>query len=64
VWAVAVEGKYASLIFFGEMREHRSEACGKAVTFLRNYSHFVACQPRQLAYVRVRAHDGNFHIVQ
>src|SRR5713101_1005927 len=64
VWAVAVEGNGASLMSFCEVRKHRSEACSKTFTFLRNYAHFVACQPRQLVYVPVRAHDGNFHIAQ
>ena len=68
VWAVAVEGNDASLMTFSmivrEVRKHRSEACGKTFTFLRNYAHFAACQLRQLVYVRVRAHDGNFHIAQ
>src|SRR5882724_350332 len=62
--AIAVEGNGASLMTFCEVRKHRSEACGKTFTFLRNYHRFVACQPRQLVYVRVRAHDGNFHIAQ
>src|ERR1700736_1609571 len=64
VWAVAVEGNGASLTTFCEVGKHRSEACGKTFTFLRNYARFVACPPRQLVYVRVRAHDGNFHIAQ
>ena len=64
VWAVAVEGNDASLMTFREVRKHRSEACSKTFTFLRNYVYFVACQLRQLVYVRVRAHDGNFHIAQ
>src|ERR1700731_4512719 len=64
VWAVAVEGNGASLMTFCEVRKHRREACSKTFTFLRNYARFDACQPRQLDYVRVRAHDGNFHIAQ
>ena len=64
VWAVAVEGNDASLMIFCEVRKHRSEACGKTFTFLRNYAHFVACQLGQLVYIGVRAHDGNFHIAQ
>ncbi len=64
VWAVAVEGNDASLMIFREVRKHRSEACSKTFTFLRNYAHFAACQLRQFVYVRVRAHDGNFHIAQ
>jgi hypothetical protein len=64
VWAVAVEGNGAASMIFSEVREYRSEACGKAFTFLRNYACFVACQLRQLHYVRGRAHDGNFHIAQ
>src|SRR5436853_4558257 len=54
VWAVAVEGNNASLMTFCEVRKHRSEACSKTFTFLRNYARFVACQLRQLVYVRVR----------
>src|SRR6202035_1950837 len=64
VWAVAVEGNNASLMTLCKVRKHRSEACNKAFTFLRNYARFVAYQPRQLVYVRVRAHDRNFHIAQ
>src|SRR5205807_4042019 len=69
VWTVAVEGNNASLIgvaamIWREVREHRSEACGKTLSLLRNYSHITACQLRQLVYVRVRAHDGNFHLAQ
>src|ERR1700688_1819098 len=68
VWAVAVEGNHASLMMtFREVRKHRSEARGKAFTFLCNYARFVvcelrACQLRQLVDVRLRAHDGNFYI--
>src|SRR5581483_10267524 len=63
VWAVAVKGDDASLMIFSlmigrEVRKHRSEACSKTFTFLRNDARLVACQPRQLVYVRVRAHDG------
>src|SRR6202047_3535249 len=61
VWAVAVEGNGASLMVFREVRKHRSEACSKSFTFLRNYARLTACQLCQLVYVRVRAHDGNFH---
>src|SRR2546425_3409499 len=67
VWAVAVEGNYASLmggplmifaLMIGrEVRKHRSEACSKTITFLGNYARSVACQPRQLVYVGFRAHD-------
>src|ERR1700719_375489 len=67
VWAVAVEGNNASLMgvplmvflfMIGrEVRKHRSEACGKTLTFLRNYARFIACQLRQVVYVRLRAHD-------
>src|ERR1700758_2515670 len=64
VWAVAVEGNGASLMTLCEVRKHRSEPCSKTLTFLRNYARFVACQLRQLVYVRVRAHDGNFRIAQ
>ena len=64
MWTVAIEGNDASLMIFREVRKHRSEACSKTLTFLRNYARFVACQLRQLVYVRVRAHDGNFHIAQ
>ena len=53
VWAVAVEGNGASLMIFCEVRKHRSEACSKTFTFLRNYARFVACQLRQFVYVRV-----------
>src|ERR1700751_1086867 len=63
VWAVAVEGNGASLMTF-EVRKHRSEAGSKTFPFLRNYGHFFACQPRQLVYVRGRAHDGNPRITQ
>src|ERR1700676_1048638 len=64
VWAVAVEGNNASLMTFCKVRKHRSEACGKTFTFLRNYARFIVFQPRQLVHVRVWAHDGNFHIAQ
>src|SRR2546423_6251092 len=64
VWAVAVEGNGASLMTFCEVCEHRGEPSGKTFTFLGNYPHFVTCQLRQLVYVGVRAHDGNFHIAQ
>src|SRR6266478_3336159 len=64
MWAVAVEGNGASLTTLREMRKHRSEARSYTFTFLCNYARCVACQPRQLVYVRVRAHDGNFHIAQ
>src|SRR5882757_6301927 len=64
VWAVAVEGNDASLMTFCEVRKHRSEARSKTLTFLRNNARFVACQLRQFVYVRVGAHDGNFHIAQ
>src|SRR2546423_7218737 len=64
VWAVAVEGNDASLMVLREVRKHRSEACGKTLTLLGNHAHFTACQLRQLDYVGVRAHDGNFHIRQ
>src|SRR5438067_5791549 len=64
VGAVTVEGNGASLMVFREVRKHRSEARSKTFPFLRNYARFTACQLRQLAYVRVRAHDGNFHIAQ
>ena len=64
MWAVAVEGNDAPLMIFCKVRKHRSEACCKAFPFLRNYARVVACQPRQLVDVRVRAHDGNFHIAQ
>jgi hypothetical protein len=64
VWAVAVEGNDASLMVFREVSKHRSEACGKTFTFLGNYAPFTACQLRQLVYIGVRAHDGNFHIAQ
>src|SRR5581483_4846908 len=68
VWAVAIEGNHASLMTLSEVGKHRSEAGSKALTFLRNHAHFVAwrftaCQSRQLVYVRVGAHNGNFHIV-
>ena len=36
-----------------EVRKHRSQAGGEAVTFLRNYAHLLACQLRQLVYVRL-----------
>src|SRR5437660_12615343 len=72
VWTVAVEGNGASLMgvpsmifslmIWREVRKHRSEACGKTFTFLGNYARFTACQPRQLVYVRIRAHDRNIHI--
>src|ERR1700738_5235567 len=64
VWAVAVEGNGTSLMTFCEVRKHRSEACSKTFTLLRNHAHFYACQPRKLVYVRLRAHDGNLHIAQ
>src|ERR1035438_5319076 len=74
VWAVAVEGDNASLtcvplmiflLMIGrEVCKHRSEACSKTFTFLGNYAHLTARQLRQLVYVGVRAHDGNFHIPQ
>ena len=64
VWAVAVEGNGASLVTFGEVREDRSQACGKTFTFLRNDARFTSCQLCQIVYVRLRAHDGNFHIAQ
>src|SRR6266849_6400874 len=41
VWAVAVEGNGASLMVFREVLKHRSEACGKTFTFLRNYARFT-----------------------
>src|ERR1700686_410378 len=63
-WAVAVEGNNASSVPLCEVRKHRSEACRKTFTFLGNYARFTACQLCQLVYVRVRAHDGNFHIAQ
>src|SRR5215469_4961197 len=62
VWAVAVEGNSASLMIFREVRKHRSEASSKTFTILRNDVRFVACQVCKLVYVRMRAHDGNFHI--
>jgi hypothetical protein len=64
VWAIAVEGDDASLMTCCEVRKDGSETCGQTFTFLRNYARFVACQLRQLGDVRVRAHDGNFHIAQ
>src|SRR3954471_2026569 len=64
VWAVAVEGNGAPLFISCEVRKHRSEACGKAFTFLRDYACFVACQLRQFLYVGIRAHDGNLHVLQ
>src|SRR4029077_13379166 len=68
VWAVAVEGDHASLMVFAviwrEVRKYRSEACSKTLTFLRNHARLVTCQLRQFVYVRVRGHDGNFHIAQ
>src|SRR6476661_3257850 len=64
VWAVTVEGDGASLMTLCEVRKHRIEACGKTFTCLRNHARFAACQLRQLVYVRVRAHDGNFHTTQ
>src|ERR1700733_6892182 len=64
VWAVTVEGNDASLMTFCEVRKSRNEARSKTFTFLRNYGYVFACEPRQLVYVRVRAHDGNFHPLQ
>ena len=64
VWAVAVEGNGASLMTLREVRKHRRESGSQTFTFLRNDARFAACQLRQLVYVRVRAHDGNFHITQ
>ena len=64
VRAVAVEGNGASWMTFREVRKHRSEACSKTFTSLRNYSGVAACQLRQLVYVRARTHNGNFHITQ
>src|ERR1700742_954999 len=64
MWAVAVEGNDASLTTFCEVGKHRSEAGGKTFTFLRNYAHIFACEPRQFVYVRVRAHHGIFHTPQ
>jgi hypothetical protein len=64
VWAVAVEGNNASLVALCEVRKYRRKARSKTFTFLGNYARFAACQLRQLVYVGVRAHDGNFHIAQ
>ena len=64
VWAVAVESNGASLMIFCEVRKHRCEGGGKTYTFLGNYARCVACQLRQFFYVRLWAHDGNFHIVR
>src|SRR5580693_7044427 len=43
VWAIAVEGNHASMLTFCEVRKHRSEACSKTFTFLRNYARWFAC---------------------
>jgi hypothetical protein len=51
VWAIAVEGNDAALMTFGEMRKHRSKACRKTFSFLRNDARFPACQRCQIAYV-------------
>src|SRR5271154_5507445 len=64
MWAIAVEGNNASLTTVCEVRKDRSEACGQTLTFLRNNAHFTAGELRQFVYIRVRAHDGNFHIAQ
>ena len=52
MWAVAVEGNDASSVCirsmcvrsmrFREVRKHRSEACRKTFTFLRNYARCFA----------------------
>ena len=64
VWAVAVEGNGASLMTLCEVRKHRRESGSQTFTFLRNHARFAACQLRQLVYVRLRAHEGNFHTTQ
>src|SRR5260370_31006508 len=69
VWAVAVEGNDASLMgvpwtILREVRKHRSEACGKTLTFLCHHLCLLTDQLRQLLYVRVRAHDGNVYMAQ
>jgi hypothetical protein len=71
MWAVAIEGDDASSVCirsncvrsmtFREMRKHRIEARSESFAFLRNYAHLVARQARQFVYVRLRAHDRNFH---
>src|ERR1700746_2083541 len=41
-----------ALIIWREVRNHRSEGCGKTFTFLRNHACFLAGQLRQLVDVR------------
>src|ERR1700685_4413661 len=60
MWAVAVEGNDASLMTFREVRKHRSEACSKTFTLLRNHARSLTCQASQFVHVGIRAHDGNF----
>src|SRR6202051_1477163 len=62
--AVAVEGNDPFASTLCEVCKHRSQTCGEALSFLRNYARSIACQLRQLVYVRLRAHDGDFHIAQ
>jgi hypothetical protein len=64
VWTVAVEGNGASLMLFREVRKHGSETCSKAFTVLPDDPYSFACQLRQIIYVGVWAHDGNFYIAQ
>src|SRR5579862_3647991 len=64
MWAIAVEGNYASGTMRREVCKHRSEACGKTFAFLRNYACSVTCQLGEFAYVRVRTHDRDFDISQ
>src|SRR5262249_172650 len=64
VRAVAVESNSPSLMVSCEMRKHGRQPCSKTLAALRHHTHFLARQLRELSYVRIRAHDGNFDIAQ
>ena len=64
MWTVTVKGDDTSVMTFGKVGKYRSKSRSETLTFLRNYACWVACQLREFVYIRVRAHDGNFHIAQ
>jgi len=64
VWAVAIERDDTPTARHREVREHRSEARGKAITDLRHDAHGVTGRAGQIFDIGRRAHNGDFHAVE